>query len=319
MLNMAKRKEAKLLAALAAGVLVLTPAFATTANSKKRPAAVSLSFDPISSFTPANADPKLAAALAGKGLALTDFKFTPAPAKGRPSQVRVAIRARATGPLQAQLADSNTPTTAINALAPTSYNLGVALGWKRFAISGDVAAVKDATVKITNPATGYSREVKTGGEGAYSAPSLDIGLYDIEVSAPGFKTEKREAVKLNVGDKLGIDVVLQAGQVSDVVTVTGEAPLVQTESSDRGSVVSGRGTASVWFDERKKQTFEWGEGSFFVLPTNMNFQFFNMSGSEPAPSFCSNTLPVSTRRPQPRSFNARNTSGSRCRFSAAAR
>lgn len=102
------------------------------------------------------------------------------------------------------------------------------------------AAIKDATVKITNPATGYSREVKTSGEGSYSAPSLDIGLYDIEASAPGFKTEKRGGVKLNVGDKLGLDIVLQAGQVSDVVTVTGEAPLVQTESSDRGGVISGR-------------------------------------------------------------------------------
>src|SRR5436309_15489177 len=59
-LKMAKRTEAKLLAAVAAGGLVLSPAFAAT-STKHRPPAVSLSFDPISSFTPANADPKLAA------------------------------------------------------------------------------------------------------------------------------------------------------------------------------------------------------------------------------------------------------------------
>lgn len=144
MLKIAKRKEAKLLAAVAAAGLMLTPAFATT-TSKKRPATVSLSFDPISSFTPANADPKLAAALAGKDLALTDFKFTPAPAKGRPSQVRVAIRARVATPAGPQIAATSAPaTTAVNELNPTSYNLGVAIGWKRFAISGDVASVKDA-------------------------------------------------------------------------------------------------------------------------------------------------------------------------------
>src|SRR6478609_236547 len=92
LLSLASRKDAKLLAALAAGGLLLTPAVAATSAAKKRPAAVSLSFDPVSSFTPANADPKLAAALAGsKGLPLADFKFTPAPSKGRPSQVRVAI------------------------------------------------------------------------------------------------------------------------------------------------------------------------------------------------------------------------------------
>src|SRR5215210_292392 len=87
LVKIAHRKEAKLLAALAAGGLLLSPAFAATV-SKKRAPAVSLSFDPISSFTPANADPKLAASLAGRSLSLTDFKFTPAPAKGRPAQVR---------------------------------------------------------------------------------------------------------------------------------------------------------------------------------------------------------------------------------------
>jgi hypothetical protein len=149
LLSLAFRKEAKLLAALAAGGLVLTPAIAATStNAKKRPAPVAFSFDPMSSFTPANADPKLAAALAGKGLALTDFKFTPAAAKGRPSQVRVAIRARATTPADTRVAQASAPTAAVNALAPSSYNLGVAIGWKRFAISGDVAKVKDANAAL---------------------------------------------------------------------------------------------------------------------------------------------------------------------------
>ena len=144
MLKIAHRKEARLLAALAAGGLVLTPAVAAT-SSKKRPAPVSLSFDPISSFTPANGDPKLAAAFAGKSLALTDFKFTPAPAKGRPSQVRVAIRARTIAPAaQTRLASATVPTAAVNALNPTSYTLGVAVGWRRFAVSGDVAKTKDS-------------------------------------------------------------------------------------------------------------------------------------------------------------------------------
>ncbi len=148
MLRVAQRKGAKLVAAVAAAGLVLTPAFATGLSSNKRPAAVALSFDPVSSFTPANADPKLAAALAGKGLALTDFKFTPAPAKGRPSQVRVAIRARVLAPAQTRLAEASNPTVAVNALQPTGYNLGVAVGWRHFAVSGDVSKVKSADSAI---------------------------------------------------------------------------------------------------------------------------------------------------------------------------
>jgi hypothetical protein len=146
-LRLAKRKEAKLLAAVAAAGLMLTPAFASTPTKKRAPA-VSLSFDPVASFTPANADPKLAASLAGKSLSLTDFKFTPAPAKGRPSQVRVAIRAQAAQPAASRLTDANA-AGAVASLTPSTYNLGVAVGWRRFAVSGDVAKVKDA-----NPAIG---------------------------------------------------------------------------------------------------------------------------------------------------------------------
>jgi hypothetical protein len=191
LLKIAKRTEARLLAALAAGGLMLTPAFATTATKKRAPA-VSVSFDPISSFTPANADPKLAAALAGKGLALTDFKFTPAPAKGRPSQVRVAIRTRTAAPLQTQLAESS--TTAVNALAPTSYNLGVAIGWKRFAISGDVASVKDA-----NSALG-------GRESAIVGVSYSLKRFTGRVAVGADRSDGRALPALRKGDNVSLDV-----------------------------------------------------------------------------------------------------------------
>ncbi|HEV3469085.1 MAG TPA: TonB-dependent receptor [Pyrinomonadaceae bacterium] len=102
------------------------------------------------------------------------------------------------------------------------------------------AGIPNASVKISNPATGAEREVQTSESGAYSAPSLEIGTYTIEVSAGGFQTARQENVKLNVGDKLGLDFTLQPGQIGEVVTVTAEAPLVQTETSERGSVVSGR-------------------------------------------------------------------------------
>jgi hypothetical protein len=140
LLRLRGSKTGRTAAALAAAGLLLSPAFAAsgTSTAKKRPAAVSVSFDPISSFTPANGDPRLAAAFANKPLALTDFKFTPAAAKGRPSQVRVAIRARAATPAQI----GGGAAAPITALTPASYNLGVAVGWRRFAIAGDVSKSK---------------------------------------------------------------------------------------------------------------------------------------------------------------------------------
>ena len=189
MLKIAHRKEAKLLAAIAAGGLLLTPAFAA---SSKKPSAVALSFDPISSFTPANADPKLAASLGARGVSLTDFKFTPAPAKGRPSQVRVAIRARAATP--AQPAGLGTAAASLTALAPTSYNLGVAVGWRRFAVAGDVAKIKEA-----DPALG-------GRESAVVGVSYSLKRFTGRVAVGADRADGTALPTLRQGDKYSVDV-----------------------------------------------------------------------------------------------------------------
>jgi hypothetical protein len=193
LLSLAKSREAKVAAALAAAGLALTPALATS-TAKKRPPAVSLSFDSLSSFTPANADPKLAAALAGKSLSLTDFKFTPAPAKGRPSQVRVAIRARMNAPTQAPVVQASAPAAAVNALNPMSYNLGVAVGWRRFAVSGDVSKVKQA-----DPALG-------GRESAVVGVSYSLSKFTGRVAVGADRADGKPLPALRQGDTYSLDV-----------------------------------------------------------------------------------------------------------------
>jgi hypothetical protein len=126
----------KAAALLAAAALVMTPAIGLAAAGKRRPPPIALSFDKISTVTPASADPRLAAIFAGRGASIADFKFTPSAAKGRPSQVRVAIRARgAPTPASPVEVAAAAPVTS---LAPTQYNLGVAVGWKGLALAGDV-------------------------------------------------------------------------------------------------------------------------------------------------------------------------------------
>lgn len=140
-------KHGKGAAALIATALLVVPALAVAAEADKRPPAVSLSFDRISSFTPASADPRLAAAFAGRTRAIEDFKFTPVAAKGRPSQVRVAVRARSSAPLAMRPVEAAAAPMA-SALNPTSFNLGAAVGWKRFAVAGDVGKTSSADPAI---------------------------------------------------------------------------------------------------------------------------------------------------------------------------
>ena len=145
--SLGRSMGAKLLAAGSAVGLLLSPAIAAPVKKKAPPVAVS--FDSLSTFTPAGADPKLAASFGSHGLSLTDFKFTPAAAKSRPSQVRVVIRARPDAPIRTRMADAGSASP-VTALTPASYNLGAAVGWRRFAISGDVAKVESRNPVIGN-------------------------------------------------------------------------------------------------------------------------------------------------------------------------
>jgi hypothetical protein len=97
----------------------------------------------IGTFTPAVRDPRLAALLANRrvGSADTAFRFTPAATPDERSRaVRVAVRVRqgANAPERLRTATLVAPTSGTQ-ITPSSYNLGVSVGWRRFAITGDLA------------------------------------------------------------------------------------------------------------------------------------------------------------------------------------
>ena len=96
----------------------------------------------LGTFTPAAADPKLAAILARSGLPESGFRFTPSESRrGGSRAVTVAVRARSTRSAQAARTEVATAAPSSVSLAPIAYNLGVSVGWKRFAVSGDLTRV----------------------------------------------------------------------------------------------------------------------------------------------------------------------------------
>lgn len=177
MFNRVAMASGKAAALLAAAALVMTPALGIAAGSKQRVPPVAVSFEKSPGFTPAGADPRLAAIFAGKSSSLTDFKFTPAAAKSRPSQVRVAVRARgaSSGPTRAIEVAVASPATNI---APAQYDLGLAVGWKRFAVAGDVGRTSSpdpvigtretAVVGVSYNLKKFTGRVAVGGERNYS-------------------------------------------------------------------------------------------------------------------------------------------------------
>jgi hypothetical protein len=129
-------------AALVALALALTPALSATTQQKAKKARPSVSLR-SGSFTPAVTDPRLAAELVRRGFSANSFRFTPASVSPTNSRaVRVAVRARASNPADTGRRVGDATATAVTAITPTTYNLGVAVGWKRFALSGDVARIR---------------------------------------------------------------------------------------------------------------------------------------------------------------------------------
>ncbi|WP_129793494.1 hypothetical protein [Sphingosinicella sp. CPCC 101087] len=135
-------------ASLIAMALVLAPAIAQTGSRAKARPSLVVSGRPIGAFTPAVSDPRLAATLARRGSQIgTEFRFTPAPTTSERSRaVRVAIRARGNTPEEARNVISTSSATPVTAITPSSYTLGVSLGWRRFAVSGDVAQSEGGVV-----------------------------------------------------------------------------------------------------------------------------------------------------------------------------
>lgn len=98
--------------------------------------------------------------------------------------------------------------------------------------------VPGATVKVTNVNTNVVTTLITNNVGEYNATSLNPGIYDVRAEAKGFKTAAMNAITLEVGANPKVDIVLQVGPTSQVVEVTSQAPLLQTQQSSLGQSVS---------------------------------------------------------------------------------
>ena len=185
-------------ALLGAAALVLTPALAATSQSqaKKKPRpAPSLS---LGSFTPAVADPRLAAEFARRGVQPQSFSFTPPSASANKSKaVRVAVRARAAAPAPAAVREPS--ATAVTALTPTAYNLGLSIGWKRFALSGDVARVQGGPL----PGGRESAEVGVSYQGKRFTGRVSAGAERADGGVPRI-TGPDESYSVDVGGSYSI-------------------------------------------------------------------------------------------------------------------
>ncbi len=106
-------------------------------------------------------------------------------------------------------------------------------------------AIPGARVTVTNIGTGVSHSFVTGSDGTYVVPYLIPGTYSVSASKQGFKTLTKTGITLQVNQKASIDLMLQVGAVTQRIRVSTQAPLLQTQSSEEGQVITGQTIVSM--------------------------------------------------------------------------
>lgn len=99
------------------------------------------------------------------------------------------------------------------------------------------AAIPNAQVSVKNIGTNEVSTATTNSEGNYRVPFLRPGAYSITVEATGFKKATRDNIELVISQAATFDFALETGNVSDSVTITGEAAVIETATADRGGVI----------------------------------------------------------------------------------
>jgi len=100
--------------------------------------------------------------------------------------------------------------------------------------------VPGAKVVVTKTDTNTRSDTVTGADGNYTAPFLAPGTYQISVEMNGFKKYERSGIEIGTNERVAIDVQLQVGSASDSVTVTADAPLLNTVTASAGQVITTR-------------------------------------------------------------------------------
>src|SRR5207253_1544426 len=100
------------------------------------------------------------------------------------------------------------------------------------------ALIPGAMVTVKHTETGYTRTAISSETGDYNVALLQVGAYEITTAMPGFKQDVRRGINLVVGQQAVINLTLEVGAAAEQVTVTEEAPLVNTTLSSTSGLIT---------------------------------------------------------------------------------
>jgi hypothetical protein len=129
------------------------------------------------------------------------------------------------------------------------------------------AAVPNATITVTNIETGPTRTVATNDSGTYRFPLLPLGTYRISAQAANFKKLVREGITLTTGGTATVDLILPAGEVQEVVTVSSDTSVADAGKTDLGRVMNSREVQNLPLVPRNPYNFALLQGNVTGRPS----------------------------------------------------
>ncbi len=128
------------------------------------------------------------------------------------------------------------------------------------------ALIPGATVIATSADTGANFKTVSETDGQYSIPFVPPGTYNFNVTAPGFKTYARTGIVVNANERLPLDVTLEVGQVSETMSVSADAAMLETSTASSGQVINSRQIENIPLNGRTPLTL--AQLAFGVIPNS---------------------------------------------------
>ena len=119
------------------------------------------------------------------------------------------------------------------------------------------AAVPGAKIVVINPATNETRSADTSETGAYTVGPLRIGSYNVSVEKSGFRKAVWSEISVSAQDRVRADFTLTVGQMSESISVTSEAPLLNAETATMAHVVGEKQIRDLPLNGRNFQQLAW--------------------------------------------------------------
>jgi Carboxypeptidase regulatory-like domain len=181
-------------------------------------------------------------------------------------------------------------------IATSPLHAQVTASIKGLIIDPSGAAVQSANITIRNTETGISRTTTSDSDGRYLVLALPVGSYEVAVSKTDFQDFARSGITLNAAQEVTVDIRLQIGAAKAAITVTEDAPMVNTSTSDISGLVDAHQIKQLPLNGRSYDLL------LTLNPGIVNFTSQKTGGTGISNSSTANNFAVSGNRPQQNLF-----------------